>query len=742
MAVDEVKVNEYLDEIKKIEASLDSKQELFLSDRYSEFRQVSQQLKKDVEKSKDDQRLLQIGIVGAVKAGKSSFLNACIFDGEEYLPKAATPMTAALTKISYSETPKAIIHFYTGEDWETIENKAAEYDKGLKQAYEIYCENRKKKADKKTGSAEQKDSHKISLRRETKDRELSFEEFEKTYECKSEDQRGAKELVRMVKDPALLQKLDDKDEIDGDIIRKLDDYVGAGGKYTPIVSYVELQVNKPNVKDRVIVDTPGLNDPIVSRSIVTKRFLRDCDVVILLSRCGQFMDAQTVSMMASSLPEAGVREILVVGSKLDDGVLNESDSDFWIASQKALTSYHAQFNKSLTQAKSLGRHLDVLEKMTKGKVRYISSICSVISRKLEKNEKLDETEQLVYDNLHTSFPNFEDKYLASLGGIEGVKEDLQNILERKEAIFDLKNSSLLDDARFSHLGILEKILTETLSSRKKLEENSAEELKQRATKIEDAIGSSRNKLLRLFEGAALKCDSKVQAIIPQLTIESGHHSRIVVKTTSHQRHSVEKTGWFKKEIVYFTVKEDKADASEVIDNIKMYSAKCLEYVNSEFNNIFNKAEFTGQIKDVVLQAFDQGDKDFDVDEMKYQLDNVLSEISIARIELDYTGYIDEVNTRFPEGYAKNNGIHLLSALQTRLIDEIEGEIVSKLKEALEEMTKTLKMQGVTFADRIKDEFCGELEKLESQIKEKDRYIEKYKEFAAELGDMKAKLLNM
>ena len=43
---------------------------------------------------------LSIGIMGQVKAGKSSFLNALLFAGKPILPEAATPKTANLTKIS------------------------------------------------------------------------------------------------------------------------------------------------------------------------------------------------------------------------------------------------------------------------------------------------------------------------------------------------------------------------------------------------------------------------------------------------------------------------------------------------------------------------------------------------------------------------------------------------------------------------------------------------------------------
>ena len=49
------------------------------------------------------ERKLNIGVVGQVKAGKSSFLNTLLFDGQEILPKASTPKTATLTKMEYAE---------------------------------------------------------------------------------------------------------------------------------------------------------------------------------------------------------------------------------------------------------------------------------------------------------------------------------------------------------------------------------------------------------------------------------------------------------------------------------------------------------------------------------------------------------------------------------------------------------------------------------------------------------------
>lgn len=731
MAIDYEKANKYLTFVRNVETLLSSHEELFDSEKLIEFKQITSAFEQNVEIAKSDSRKLSIGIVGAVKAGKSSFLNACIFDGKDYLPKAATPMTAALTRITYSEIPKAIIHFYTKEDWETIEKQSSLYDEALDAEYSAYCQRISDK-NKQISQCGGMVVH---------SKPMSKQKYEAGFKCKSENQRGAKELTKMVQEPTLLKKLGTIDEVEGDIIQKLNDYVGANGRYTPIVSYVELQVDNPYVKDFEIVDTPGLNDPIVSRGIRTKQFLRSCDVVLLLSPCSQFMDSRTVTLMASSLPSAGVREILVVGSKLDSGILNENEKDFAVAYKKSLASYKSQFKKNLEQAKSIGKNLDILDKMSAETVLFVSSSCFSIDKKMKASTILDDNEHVVYDNLHKRFPDFKDDYLASLGGINSVKKALNGVLSRKIEIIKGKNSDLLDNTRINHLRVLEKILQETVSSRTKLETTSAEELKQRSSNIRDIIDSSRGKLIYIFDNAIIKCDEKIQQIIPQLTVERGQHKRLTVKKTEHNENEIMNVGLFgwKKEIVSYTVTDNIADTSSVIENIKMYSAKCHSFVNGEFKNIFNKEKFVQDIKNVVLKAFSQSQKEFDEDDILLPLQNVLDKISIPYIKFDYTPYIDEIETRFKSGCAKNEEIYQLADLQSRLLNDIEVDISTQLLDALKEIKKTLKNQAVLFADQIENEFCGELEKLQGQVEKREKYVKEYLEFAETIKNLKSKI---
>ena len=236
--------------------------------------------------------------------------------------------------------------------------------------------------------------------------------------------------------------------------------------------------------------------------------------------------------------------------------------------------------------------------------------------------------------------------------------------------------------------------------------------------------------MNLFDGAVIKCDEKIQRISPQLTIKMEMHKKIDVETTTTDDSRIERVGLFglKKEMIRYTVTNNSANISSVIENIKQYSAACHTYVNTEFKNVFDKEEFAHKIKEIVLKAFEDK-KEFDEDDILLPLNNVLDKISIPHIYIDYTPYIDEVETRFEKGYAENEEIHKLYNLQIKLLNRIETEMNEQLRYALEEIGKTLKKQANSFADQIKNDLCAELDKLQEQVEEKEHYIEEYRKFA-------------
>ena len=87
--------------------------------------ELQRELAIKVESYRQQEQTLSIGVMGQVKAGKSTFLNALLFNGEAVLPEAATPKTANLTRISWGEKPTPAVASYSLQGWSDLIRMAA-----------------------------------------------------------------------------------------------------------------------------------------------------------------------------------------------------------------------------------------------------------------------------------------------------------------------------------------------------------------------------------------------------------------------------------------------------------------------------------------------------------------------------------------------------------------------------------------------------------------------------------------
>ncbi len=161
----------------------------------------TEELEKTLKELQDTNRDLKVGIIGRVKAGKSSLLNALIFEGVEVLPKAATPMTASLTILKYAKTLSAEVEFYSPKDIAELEN---EHERYVREFNKIVGEEVKKQKEKQSLSNRAKEgfknlSNKFSRNKSDeapKERVLSDEEIVKRAERIAKDKlKGDEKLV-------------------------------------------------------------------------------------------------------------------------------------------------------------------------------------------------------------------------------------------------------------------------------------------------------------------------------------------------------------------------------------------------------------------------------------------------------------------------------------------------------------------------------------------------------------------
>lgn len=212
--------------------------------------------------------ILTIGVIGQMKCGKSTFLNSFVFE-DTILPAATTPMTAALSVITYGEQKKVVAEFYTNDEWEEQKAQAARSLDDV--AGDTMAESKIKAAQELVSKASKLGS---SLREYLgKNKEDSFE--------------------------------------------NLIEYVGADGKYVSITKSVKIYYPKDYLKGVEIVDTPGFNDPIVSREERTKEFLKKADVVLMMLYAGRPFDATDREIIFKNVSQCGIGKVLIGINKYD-----------------------------------------------------------------------------------------------------------------------------------------------------------------------------------------------------------------------------------------------------------------------------------------------------------------------------------------------------------------------------------------------------------------------------------------
>ena len=103
----------------------------------------------------------------------------------------------------------------------------------------------------------------------------------------------------------------------------LEQFVGANGQFTSVVKCLTIQMRDDRLKDLRIVDTPGVNDPVVSREQRTREFLRSCHGVFFLSYSGHFFDSTDVDFLTNRIGSQGVGTVVLIASKFDSVLQDE-----------------------------------------------------------------------------------------------------------------------------------------------------------------------------------------------------------------------------------------------------------------------------------------------------------------------------------------------------------------------------------------------------------------------------------
>ncbi|MDR2296366.1 MAG: dynamin family protein, partial [Clostridiales Family XIII bacterium] len=382
-----------------------------------------------------ENRKLNIGVMGQVKAGKSSFLNTLLFGGAAMLPKASTPKTATLTKMEYGEENAIRVEYYTSEDWDAMRRNAAV--------------------------------------------DSEDEVFASARQLVDMAGRSGIDAADCIAKGGEYLRFADYDELSA----HLNDYVGEDGRYTPLVKSVTLYLNEASFRELSIVDTPGLNDPIVSRTVRTKEFMELCDVVFFLSQAGSFLDKSDWTLLSAQLPQKGVRRLALIASKGDSAlrdVLRVQDKDNPFGDDPNTASNLKDASKLVTgklkkrarsQVDKFVQELQSRTERPEEMIRVVEEcrkpiLISAMAQNMagKPAEEYDAEERNVYEAL-AKFSDDLRGELPRVGNIDAVRAVYEDVVAEKERILAEKSAGFVPAAREELIGEIKRFL-ETARSRR------------------------------------------------------------------------------------------------------------------------------------------------------------------------------------------------------------------------------------------------------------------------------------
>ena len=676
-----------------------------------DLQSIKDNFKMKVDDFYRENRKLNIGVVGQVKAGKSSFLNTLLFDGQEVLPKASTPKTATLTKMEYSEENIIQIEYYSLDEWEVLEDNAV-----VDLDDEIYT--------------------------------------------------SAREIVDMVKRNGVnphqyLEKGFDRIEFESyeELITSLNDYVGEDGKFTPIVKAVTLFLNKEEFRGLSIVDTPGLNDPIASRTIRTKEFMEVCDVVFFLSQSGSFLDKSDWILLSSQLPQKGVKKLVLVASKYDSGIRDilraQDDDDVFGEDEntadnipkackiikkklkKRAKSKVEEFVKDLEMRGSSPELIEVIRQCADPIM--VSSLAYNMTGKSQSEYSSEE------NNIYSALKQFSDDMdedLKLLGNFDEVKNLFGEVVSEKEAILAAKAKSFIPNATEELKNLLSSYLEKTKKRIQVLESNDREQLLEQKKIIETQMGSIKADIASVFGEFNAKLESEKLNGIRELRDASRDYLNIKERTGSVTRTGSYTTGhlfWKKTHVYTYEEHYSYCIAADAIENLRKYGLDASNQVEEVFSEAIQIKEIKRRLLNVVVNNFDMGSEKYDSSLFRIMVEETVSAIEFPIFDIDISDAMNNIAGKFNGELTSASQKTELSTALSKAISRIYEELCKKLDDAVKKFKGEISEIGQKVEDSLLTNITKEFEDLLNQCDHKDKEISGYKDYVTILETEISKL---
>jgi len=701
-------------------------------------------LEKTILSMDEENRVLKIGIVGRVNAGKSSLLNALVFDGKDILPKAATPMTAALTKLEYGEIIEANVEFYTQEDIDSLKTYYNKYEEKFEKLKKEKLDELKEKEIKKLKVAEideytknniEQKSENIANREMKKDEQL-FSSYDQYSRIKASN-LGLYEFKKFENIQA--------DNIDS-LNKKLYDFVGADGEYMPFTKSVNIKLNDENLKDIEIIDTPGINDPISSREARTEDLLQECDVIFIVSPSGQFLSNEDMNLLDRITTKDGIQEIHIVASQIDNQLYGSEKENNNSILPKVLESLKQNLTKQIRNVlgdKKNQFEAKIYEKFMKNDVLYSSGATYSMLQRFEDKENWDDNLNHIWKNLNQHYKDYFSDDLSAkanlylLSNMQNIQNALKEVREKKDEIirkrkeefikaklnsFEQYNKSIQKDIKEK----IEKIKSSDIKDIKTKKDNLLKVKSQTSEavnwKYEDFLDANKQILKSSLNKEINKYFQKNSE-----EISSSEDTKTESYTKDHGFWSW-KFGDDRYEKISYDIVVVKAGMIQnALEDLSLYIENSMKNsISEEVNSL--KGNIYKQIMPVLEK--NDGDKNLDLHQIQKSVRNIISSLRIP--EINYTNKLP--NELKKSGTLKGSEAEDFIERAKNYAKSFQRNIIRDIEKHLNTLFGSLKQHNL--GEEIFSHYKKEIENLENDIENIEQSLVKNEYILKQLESIK------
>ncbi|MGL2486232.1 dynamin family protein [Helicobacter pylori] len=727
----------------------------------------TEELEKTLKELQDTNRNLKVGIIGRVKAGKSSLLNALIFEGVEVLPKAATPMTASLTILKYAQNLSAEVEFYSPKDIAELEN---EHERYVREFNRIVGEEVKRQKEKQSLSNRAKEGFKnfgnmLNRNKSTeaapKERVLSDEEIlDKARRIAKNELEKDTRLVsshdqceRMKKSGSLNTKnLDPRIQANSlqELNQKLLQFVGADGKHMPYTKAVQISLNNPNLKDLEVIDTPGINDPIASREERTKALLKDCDVVFIVSPSGQFLTDSDMSLFDRVSHKEGLQEIYFVASQADSAVLSMSEVEksgqhLPTALENAQKALSSQLNNIMEKLiENYPNQREVFEKVIKNGVILASGVCFSMHKDFNNQASWERSKKT--EEYHNALRNLRDFYpdafssddkskesLLLLSNMGAIKERLEKAAKEKEKIISQKLQDYTQSQANNLHSLIAHLLQDLEDEKKRVKNADISAIKEQIKTYQNLFGNIEMKFREAYEEFILHFINNIRAGLEETLKKAIRTAKTRSREEEEEEHYIERVkqggflGSFKRNFLWWAdddagyneVERTRATikAGAVLDHLTEMHERCENALNDSaryFKIVFRKelyAKVLSQLREII------SDDLIDKVAFKRSVDAVLDSIKFK--EFDYADKLPS-EIRGKTGFLKGDEANAFIQSVGNYVRDFEAEAKKDVKGYIQGLREALERQN--FASDTLKKLQKDMQNLHNQVQNKEQSI--------------------